>query len=65
MLLQHERSYDLGMAAPVGRMLLEQERNYDLGMDALRSFRTAGAESSTCCTHVQSYHDGTLRQAVC
>ena len=35
MLLQHERSYDLGMAAPVGRMLLEQERNWDLGMDAL------------------------------
>ena len=36
-------------------MLLEHERNYDFGMDALGSFRTAGTDSSTPCTHVRSY----------
>ena len=39
MLLEHERSYGLGMDAPVtvcpsDRMLLEHERSYGLGMDA-------------------------------
>ena len=35
MLLEHGRSYDLGMDALGNRMLLEHKRNYDLGVDAL------------------------------
>ena len=63
MLLEHERNYDLGMDALVTVCFWNTN-----GIMIWAWMLWEASEllaSSTSCTHVRSYHDRTVRQAVC